>query len=220
MSLWLECPEAVWTYQPSPPPVLINHYGAEPHLSSWSETSNERRDHDSAQAQKYFIASTFKHTLLMACDHTGEPPYHICIMSSRPETSDCTRSARCFSSDRDAARGPLPHSPSSTGRHWVPSMEHLDYFLDPDGSHGALWPLLSCSSYDGPSEERTYLQVRPRSSLWIMLFSPFMALVSSFMSEIEGRIMEMCVGLRCKPRQRCQSGNCQNMSIFSFSFGA
>lgn len=44
------------------PPVLINHYAAEPHLSSWWETSNEHRDHGSTQPQKYFIRSTFKHT--------------------------------------------------------------------------------------------------------------------------------------------------------------
>lgn len=90
MSLWSECPEAVWTHQPSPPPALINHYGAEPHLSSWSETSNERRDHNSAQPQKYFIKSTFKHTLLRMYDHIGEPLYHICIINSRPETADNT----------------------------------------------------------------------------------------------------------------------------------
>lgn len=74
MSLWLECPEAVWTSQPSPPPALINHYGTEPRLSSWSETPNERRDHDSAQPQKYFIKSTFKHTIHGVRDHIGEPP--------------------------------------------------------------------------------------------------------------------------------------------------
>lgn len=35
---------------------------------------NECRDHDSAQPQKYFIKSTFKHTLLKMYDHIGEPP--------------------------------------------------------------------------------------------------------------------------------------------------
>lgn len=44
------------------PPVLINHYTTEPHLSSWWETSNEHRDHVSTQPQKFFIRSTFKHT--------------------------------------------------------------------------------------------------------------------------------------------------------------
>lgn len=64
-------------FGPTNPPTqaLINHYGAEPHLSSWSETSNERRDQDSAQTQKYFIKSTFKtHTLLRMYDHNGELP--------------------------------------------------------------------------------------------------------------------------------------------------
>lgn len=102
MSLWLKCPEALWTERPSPPPALINHYGTEPHLSSWSETSNERRDHDSTQPQKYFIKSTFKHTT----DHIGEAPHPLPVshLNDKWQAQDhkqYVRSTHCLS--RDAA---------------------------------------------------------------------------------------------------------------------
>lgn len=130
MSLWLQCPEAVWTQQPSPPPALINHYGTEPHLSSWSETSNERRDHDSALPQKYFIKSTFKHTTLGVWPHWWAPPYHIWMINSRPNKATTN------------PRGPhivLPPE-SSAGSRRVSSVERSGSFL---GSWWLLWGLVT-----------------------------------------------------------------------------
>lgn len=57
---------------------------------------------------------------------------------------------------------------SSSGQRCIPSEECLCCFLDPDGSFGAGWPLRSCLLYDGPSEERTYFQLRLRLTPWIV----------------------------------------------------
>lgn len=138
-----------------PPPVLINHYAAEPHLSSWWETSNEHRDQGSKQPQKYFIRSTFKHTSLCGWPHWWRAPYHVCMINSRPWIKDVMQDRLVGPAARCDALNSVFQPDSSSGRRCSPPEECLCCFLDGDDSFGAVWPLGSCFLYGGPSEERT-----------------------------------------------------------------
>ena len=113
----------------------------------------------------------------------ASPPYHICIVNSRPETADrLCESHPLFKLWCSYLRLLVVTRPPASAECPLWSAWIISWL--PDGSCGAPWPLLWCSGYDGPSEERTYLQVRLGSSAWIMVFSFFMSIVC-FMCEIE-----------------------------------